>query len=127
VPDERIRSTISDGWVKLEGTVDEYREREDAERAVRYLLGVRGVRNLIAVKPKLSPQDVQQLIEEALERRAERKAGRIKVAVKDGVVSLNGAVQSWSEKQAIIGAVSHTPGVQQVEDHLRLEPWAAFA
>jgi osmotically-inducible protein OsmY len=47
VPDQRIRSTVTDGWVTLEGTVDFGHEREDAERAVRNLASVRGVTNRI--------------------------------------------------------------------------------
>jgi len=34
VPNELIRSTVSDGRVNLEGGVDYWREREDAERAI---------------------------------------------------------------------------------------------
>src|SRR5688572_4261876 len=43
VPDVRIRSTVSNGHVTLEGDVDYWHEREDAARAVRNLSGVRGV------------------------------------------------------------------------------------
>jgi osmotically-inducible protein OsmY len=123
VPDERIRSTVADGWVTLEGTVDYLGEREDAERAVRYLLGVRGVHNQITVSAaKIKTADVRQIIEDALERRAEREAERIQVQVDDGSVTLSGRVRSWAEKRAIMGAVSHAPGVQTVKDQLRITP-----
>src|SRR5687767_5406726 len=39
VPDERIQSSVSDGWVTLEGEVDYWRERTDAERVIRRLTG----------------------------------------------------------------------------------------
>ena len=45
----RIQSTVSDGWVTLEGSVDVWHQREDAARAVRGLTGVRGVTNLVAL------------------------------------------------------------------------------
>ena len=45
VPDERITSTVSMGIVTLEGPVDTWAQRADAERAVRGLSGVRGVIN----------------------------------------------------------------------------------
>jgi len=51
VPDARIRSTVSDGWVQLDGDVDSEFERDAAERAVCRLSGVRGVRNRIVVPP----------------------------------------------------------------------------
>jgi osmotically-inducible protein OsmY len=41
VPDQFIESSVSNGWVTLEGTVEKPRQRHDAERAVRNLAGVR--------------------------------------------------------------------------------------
>jgi osmotically-inducible protein OsmY len=51
VPSQRIRSTVSNGEVTLEGTVESWGQYEDAARAVRYLPGVRAMRNLIQVEP----------------------------------------------------------------------------
>jgi hypothetical protein len=83
VPHDRIQSTVSNGWVTLGGNVDTWTEREDAERAVRNLVGVRGVADTITVffgKP-VQPEKVREAIEDALERRAEREAKRIRVEV----------------------------------------------
>ena len=119
IPEERIKSTVSNGWVTVEGDVTLLRERADVERAVRRLAGVRGVTNKIEVKPpKLAAADLRETIEEALERRAEREAKRIKVEVHDGAVKLSGPVRSWAEKRAILGTVSHAPGVRAVDEHL---------
>jgi osmotically-inducible protein OsmY len=41
VPEEKITSMISDRWVTLEGTVELWSQRDDAERAVRNLMGVK--------------------------------------------------------------------------------------
>jgi osmotically-inducible protein OsmY len=48
VPDEHIQSSVSNGWVTLEGAVEKPTQRADAERAVRNLAGVHGVINDIA-------------------------------------------------------------------------------
>jgi osmotically-inducible protein OsmY len=48
-PDERIHATVCGGWVTLEGSVDHLADGADAERAVRELVDVRGVTNLIEV------------------------------------------------------------------------------
>jgi len=125
VPDERIRSTVSRGWVTLEGDVDFWNQREDAERAVRNLSGVCAVSNKIEVKPSTVlpiPYDVRRSIEEALERQAEHEARRIDLQVHDGRVAVSGTVHSWAEKRAVIGAAKGTPGVRNVEDHLRIQP-----
>lgn len=57
VPDERIQSSVSNGWVTLQGTVDKPTQREDAERAIRNLAGVRGVVNDITAVGTRLPDD----------------------------------------------------------------------
>ncbi|HMY75120.1 MAG TPA: BON domain-containing protein, partial [Blastocatellia bacterium] len=105
------------------GEVECYRERVDAERAVSVLPGVRGVFNEIQVKTPVEPERVKFLIEDVLERRADREANRIRVNVDEGEVTLTGAVNSWDEKKAILGSISHTPGVTAVRDHLFIDPY----
>jgi osmotically-inducible protein OsmY len=123
VPDQRIRSTVSNGWVTLDGDVDYWSEREDAERAVRNLAGVRGIANRLEIAPaKLAVGDVRQAIEEALERHAEREAKRIQLDVLDGSVVLSGVVESYGEREAIVGAAKGTRGVRRVDDRLRVAP-----
>lgn len=123
VPEEKITSTVTDGWVTLEGTVERWSQRDDAERAVRNLTGVKSVVNKITVTPpKPVTEGVQKAIEQALERRAEREARRIRVDVRDGTVTLTGSVHSWAERKSVLAAARFTPGVRSVEDHLRTEP-----
>jgi osmotically-inducible protein OsmY len=124
VPDQKFRSTVTEGFVTLEGEVATLREKEDAEAAIRNLTGVRGVGNrLLVAAVKADPVKLKESIEEALERRAEREAERIRVRVEDGTVTLEGKVRTWPEKQAILGAVSHAPGVRSVRDKLAVNPW----
>lgn len=124
VPDQNIESTVSHGWVTLAGSVNSLRQRDDAERAVWHLAGVRGVYNQITVgAAKADPAELRTDIEGALERRADRAAERIRVEVSDGTVNLWGRVHSWQEKRAVIGSISHAPGVRAVNDHLRIDPY----
>jgi osmotically-inducible protein OsmY len=123
VPDEKIASTVADGWVTLEGAVDSWSQRADAERAVRNLTGVKAVINKITVTAaKPVTQDVRKAIEQTLERRAEREAKRIQIDVRDGVATLTGSVHSWAERKSVVAAARFTPGVRNVEDRLRIEP-----
>jgi osmotically-inducible protein OsmY len=114
----QISSTVKDGLVMLEGSVNYYREREDAERTASNLPGVRGVVNNITVCSVVEPETVKFLIENALERRVNRVANRIRVKVDNGKVTLAGPVNSWDEKLSVLDAVSHSPGVTAVNDHL---------
>ncbi|MGE5277525.1 MAG: BON domain-containing protein [Acidobacteriota bacterium] len=120
----RMRSTVSEGFVTLEGEVNSLAQREDADRAVRRLKGVRGVLNKITVKPvRADSSALRRKIEEALERRAAREANHISVDVEDGSVTLTGRVHSWQERDSVVGAIAHAAGVQSVRDRLRVDPW----
>ena len=124
VPDDLIQSTVADGWVTLEGTVELLRERDDAERAIRHLAGVRGVINKIgAAGNRVDADRVRRQIEEALERRAQREVQHMEITVKEGEVTVAGKVDSWSEKQAVLGVVGHIPGVCAVHDSLQIDPY----
>jgi osmotically-inducible protein OsmY len=123
VPNERIRTTVSNGIVMLEGEVDYLSEHDDAGRAVRNLTGVCGVRNVITVKPSFKippPQAIRAAIVEALERHAERAGEHVRIAVADGKVILSGEVPSWADRIAVEGAVRGTPGVREVESQLQI-------
>lgn len=122
-PEDHIQTTVSDGWVRLEGEVDRWSQREEAEQAVGHLTGVRGVTNAIRVKaPLVNPTELRQAIEQALERRADRTAGGIGITVNDGTVILTGTVHSWLQRRAVVGTVGHALGVQAVDDRLQIDP-----
>jgi len=124
VPDTQITSTVSAGWVKLEGKVNSLTERADAARAVENLTGVAGVINELEVEvPKTDVRTLRESIETALERRADREAERFRIELADGEVSLFGRVHSWPEKKAVIGSISHARGVTKINDHLRIDPY----
>ena len=101
VPMDRIKVTVSRGWVTLEGQVNWEFEKSDAERVVRCLAGVKGVSNLITVSPRIqpSPTDLKRKLEDALVRDAETDAQRIQVEVQGTKVSLRGKVCSWAKKR----------------------------
>jgi osmotically-inducible protein OsmY len=123
VPDQRIRSTVSNGVVTLEGTVDTWSQYDDTVRAVRNLIGVVDMKNLIRVEPpatSASPLAVRAAIEHALERHAERASKHVHLAITDGSITLSGEVPTWSERQAVEGAVRGTPGVRKVDNQLRI-------
>jgi hyperosmotically inducible protein len=60
--------------------------------------------------------------EQDLQRRAEREPKRIRVDVRDGIATLTGSVHTWAERESVVAAARFTPGVRDVQDHLRTEP-----
>jgi osmotically-inducible protein OsmY len=124
LPSESVTATVTDGWITLRGEVEwEYQKRE-AERVVRRLTGVRGVTNLITVRPrsKPSPEELKRKIGEALIRTAMVDADRIQVDVQGDTVLLKGSVRSWTEREEAERAASSAPGVTTVENRVEVAP-----
>jgi osmotically-inducible protein OsmY len=121
LPQGRVTLIVSHGWVTLEGTVQFHYEKVAADYAVRGLKGVKGVTNLISVKPpQTSPKDIKHRIEQAFERAADLDAERVLVQAKGGAVTLRGTVGSWAERERAELAAWAAPGVSRVENEIEV-------
>jgi osmotically-inducible protein OsmY len=124
VPQDAIQVTVSRGWVTLRGQVEWHYERREAERVVRNLRGVKGVSNLITLRPRTgpSPEELRKKIEGALVRSAETDAENITVSTEGSRVILSGTVRSWAERREAERVAWLAPGVTEVENLIRLQP-----
>ena len=120
LPKEGVKVMVEKGWVTLSGEVDWDYQRQDAARGVRHLMGVIGVSDQIAIKPKVSVSAVKSDIEAALKRRAKADAHRISVEISGADVTLTGTVHSWSERDAARHSAWGTAGVRNVVDHMTI-------
>jgi osmotically-inducible protein OsmY len=118
VPDERIQVKVTNGWITLEGEVDLYFQKDAAERAVRFLMGVKGVANLITLRATPTPADIKQRIRAGIKRHAELDAEQITVATSGSRVTLRGTVRSVVERRDAERAAWNAPGVQRVDNDI---------
>jgi osmotically-inducible protein OsmY len=124
VPIEKIEITVSKGWVTLRGEVEWEYQKRAAEQAVRRISGVRGVTNLITVRPRVAPDpdQLKRKIEDAFVRNAELDAERISVDVDGTKIVLKGTVRSWAERDEAERAAWSAPGVTTVENRITVLP-----
>ena len=118
-----------DGQVTLRGEVVRPTTADDAEKRVRRLESVSGVRNEIKVLPLGSHDDALRIAlyraiynwDSPLFRYAMRAMPPIHILVANGRVTLKGAVATQSESQLAYFAARQVSGTFEVRNELRLD------
>ena len=118
VPDG-VEATAHNGNLTLTGTVSYGRQRQAAERAVAGLTGVRNIRDDIGIMGDADPTDVTRLVQDALSRNALiGDDSDVSVDTSGHLVTLDGHVRTWAERNAVVGAAWMAYGVWEVRDEL---------
>ncbi len=120
VPRDAVKIMVEKGWITLTGEVTWNFQKMDAAKAVRYLMGVRGVSNQITVKSHLSVSSIKDDIEAALKRRFSSDGNHINISVNEGDVTLSGTVHTWADRNMVTHAAWGTAGVRKVTDNLTM-------
>ena len=118
VPPGAIEIRVEKGWITLNGEVDWYFQKEAAAQAVRTLIGVVGVSNLIEIKPTVNADDVGQNITRALHRSWFYDPNTIRVSAKGGKIKLTGQVTTWSARDLAGATAWSAPGATFVENDI---------
>lgn len=118
VPDARVRATVAEGWVTLEGEVDSRAQREAAQRDVGRIPGVAGVTNALTIRPVPPAEEVEARVACALGGHV--APGAIRIETFPGAVMLRGTVSSRTEREAAGRAAGSVPGVRELLNHLQV-------
>jgi osmotically-inducible protein OsmY len=123
-----IAVTVKDGVVTLTGFVRSYSEKFEAERAVKRVLGVRGVANDLAVRLPSGAERLDREIAEdavnALKRDLPYSSQHIIVTVRNGWITLEGEVEWDFQRRLAEGAVRNIKGAKGVSNLIRIKPSA---
>ncbi|MGY2897295.1 BON domain-containing protein [Deinococcus sp. UYEF24] len=118
VPEKSVQIRVEKGWVTLEGVVDWQYQRQDAHNVVAHLLGVKGVSNMITLRPQVTSADVHTRIEAAFKRSGDLEADRVQVEVEGSKITLRGQLPNWNEIDAAGLAAWNAAGVTAVDNQI---------
>jgi len=121
IEEDKIKVTVEDGLVTLEGEVEWEFQKSAARYTIENLIGVKGINNNIRITPKPAGKDIRQRINIAFNRNATIDAKKINIEIIEGKVILTGKVRSLSEKKDAEATVWSAPGVHEVVNKIEIE------
>jgi osmotically-inducible protein OsmY len=122
VPFHSVDVDVDRGIVTLSGTVDTLVARERAVEMAQTIKGVRSVVDDIQVDPPpRSDGELRRDVEWALIHDPAADGYEVTVHVEDGVVTLDGTVDSYQEKQLVRRVAEGVKGVKDIQNHITFE------
>jgi hyperosmotically inducible periplasmic protein len=122
-----VQATVQDAEVTLQGSVDLYAEKEDADKKTHHVKQVKGVNNLIEVAgPAIEDSTLRNKLAEKLTTDrvgyGTTAFNSIGIGVANGVVTLAGTVYGPPDKDSALSLVANTPGVKDIVDKVEVAP-----
>ncbi len=124
IPTDSVKATVREGWITLEGEVKWWYQKNVAEQILQHLSGVKGVSNLIVIKPQLAKAEVETAIKSAFKRNALLETNQIHVEIAGNEVVLRGAVQNYAEVEEAERVAWSAPGVFSVDNQLTVKEFS---
>jgi hyperosmotically inducible protein len=125
-----VSASVEDGIVTLSGTVELFIDKENAEKRVRKVKNVDGVRNHIQIAGKqVSDLELRETLANKL--RYDRVGygivfNNLTVGVENGAVTIGGKVRDYPDRSSAIAIIETTPGVKNVVDEIDVAPVSLF-
>ena len=124
---QNVSASIHGPEVVLNGSVDNYAAKEEADKRVHHVKGVKGVENDIQVAgPKVEDMELRDKLAKALSYDrvgyGTTAFNSLSIGVHDGVVTLAGTVYGPPDKDSALSLVANTPGVKDIVDNIEVAP-----
>ena len=120
-----IGVTAQDGVVSLDGVVDSYAKKMEAENAAKKVIGVKAIVEKIEVKfPSSWTKSNEEIAKEvlaALKSNWSVPKNLVTVKVEDGWVTLEGELPWNYQKEAAKSAVNYLTGVKGVMNNIKIK------
>ena len=126
----RVSASADDGIVTLSGDVGLLIDKANAEKRVRKIKSVDGVRNHLQVTgERVSDAELQQTLSNKL--RYDRVGygivfNSLTVSIDNGVATVGGDVRDYPDRDSAIAILETTPGVKDVVDEINVAPLSQF-
>lgn len=118
VDSETITVSTYNGIVSLDGKATNILSKERAARVASNIKGVKSVVNNVAVASSMDDESVQKQVKTALLADPATESWEIQTTVENGLVSLEGEVDSWQERELAATIVKGVRGVLAVANDL---------
>jgi osmotically-inducible protein OsmY len=125
-----ITTGAEDGIVTLSGEVDLYIDKVDAEKRVRKVRNVDGVRNHVEVRgATIADSELRETLANKL--RYDRVGygivfNSLTLSVENGSVTVGGNVRDYPDRDSALAILATSPGVKDVVDEIDVAPLSFF-
>ena len=124
-----IHATVEDGIVTLTGTVKLYFDKLEAEKKIRHVKHLEGVRNHTEVSTTVPDEVLLEKLANKL--RYDRiwmgqMFNNLKLSVQNGVVTVSGEVIDYPSHDSALALIETEPGVKDVIDEVKVLPVSTF-
>jgi hyperosmotically inducible protein len=122
---KEVTANVEDGIVTLAGKVELYVDKVNAEKQVRKIKNVDGVRNRIEVASSVHDEILREQLSNKL--RYDRIGygivfNNLTLNVENGVAMVGGRVRDYPDRDSALAIVETTPGVKDVIDEIEVAP-----
>jgi osmotically-inducible protein OsmY len=126
-----VTVSVDDRIATLEGSVESYREKLEAEKLARKHHKIEGIRDYVTVAPTMDIADSELQSKLADRLRYDRigygiEFNNLQLAVKNGVVTVSGEVRTYPDKASALAIVEDTAGVRDLKDEIKVSPLSSL-